>query len=191
MIIVQVGTNNGVDSCSEFVLKNKDQITEVHLIEPLAACNAHIENVYKDVPNHKIYNVGISDNTNSEEITIYYPSSNTISGHSSSDYKHLTAHQHSDISHVTVPCYTLEKFFELHNITKCDRLYIDTEGLDCKILLGFDYAKYGISYIEFEVIHADGAFNKGESYNKCVDKFRACGYSISPAGEYNECAVKL
>lgn len=191
MIIVQVGTNNGVDSCSDFVLKNKELITEVHLIEPLVACNAHIKSVYKDVNNYKIYNVGISDNPHSKEITIYYPASNAISGHSSSDYGHLTAHHHSVISHVTVPCYTLEKFFELNNITKCDRLYIDTEGLDCKILLGFDYTKYGISYIEFEIIHADGAFNKGESYNKCVDKFHACGYNVNPAGEYNECAVKL
>lgn len=191
MIIVQVGTNNGVDSCSNFVISNKDLITEVHLIEPLAACNPHIESIYRDVSNCKIHNIGISDDPRVGEINIYYPTNNPISGHSSSNYEHLTAHQHSNVSHVTVPCYTLERFFEINNITVCDRLYIDTEGLDCKILLDFDYNKYKINYIEFEIIHADGAFKRGEIYNRCVARLRDCGYAVASAGEYNECAIKL
>jgi FkbM family methyltransferase len=190
MIIVQIGTNNGVDPCSEFVLANKDKITELHLIEPQSACNTHIDKVYEDVSNVEIYNIAISDNPLISELTIYFPTANTISGHSSSDYNHLIAHNHRDISCITVPAYTLEKFFDLNGITHCDRLYIDTEGLDCKILLGFNFAKYGINYIEFETIHADGAFNKGESYNRCVDKFRSLGYEIKDAGEFNQCAVK-
>ncbi len=190
MIIVQVGTNNGVDPCSEFVLANKTDITELHLIEPQSTCNAHINKVYHNISNVKIHNIAISDNPLITELTIYYPSNNDISGHSSSDYNHLVAHSHRDISHITVPAYTLEKFFELNGITHCDRLYIDTEGLDCKILLGFDYAKYNINYIEFETIHADGTFNKGENYNKCVDKFTSLGYTVKDAGEFNQCAVK-
>jgi FkbM family methyltransferase len=190
MIIVQVGTNNGVDPCSEFVLANREHITELHLIEPQAMCNEHIRKVYQAISNVKIHNIAISDNPLISELTIYFPTANAISGHSSSDYNHLIAHSHRDISHITVPSYTLEKFFELQGITRCDRLYIDTEGLDCKILIGFDYAKYDINYVEFETIHADGAFNKGGSYNKCVDKFRSLGYDIQDAGEFNQCAIK-
>ena len=191
MTIVQVGANNGVDPCSDFVIKNKDHIKEVHLIEPLIACNDHINKVYKDIPNVKIHNIAISDNSLLKELSIYYPKYDTISGHSSSNYSHLTAHSHHEIDFVTVPCFTLEDFFINNDIIKCDRLYIDTEGLDCKILLGFDYVKYDISYVEFEVIHADGTFNKGENYEKCVAKFVANGYRIAPAGEFNECAIKL
>lgn len=190
MIIVQVGTNNGVDACSDFVLKNKDAISCVHLIEPLASCNEHIKNIYKDIPNVHIHNVAISDNTNLTELSIFYPKGDSISGHSSSDVGHLYAHGHSQINFVSVPCFSLDKFFQANNITSCDRLYIDTEGLDCKILLGFDFVKYGIKYIEFETIHADGAFNKGESYKKCIDKFLDLGYRIETAGEFNECAIK-
>ena len=190
MTIVQVGTNNAVDPCSEYVLRNKELVTSLHLIEPLSACNTHINRVYSAVPNYKIYNIGITDNPADKEITIYYPTSNSISGHSSSSKQHLRLHHHNDLSSVTVPAYTLEKFFELNSIKVCDRLYIDTEGLDCKILLDFDFTKYSINYIEFEIIHADGTFNKGENYNKCIQKFNSLGYRIEEAGEFNQCAIK-
>jgi FkbM family methyltransferase len=190
MTIVQIGANNGIDSCSDFVIKNKERIKEVHLVEPLQACNEHIKKVYKDIPNVKIYNLAISENPILKEMSIYYPKHDNTSGHSSSNYGHLTAHSHSEIEFVTVPCFTLEAFLLNNGITACDRLYIDTEGLDCKILLGFDFNKYGISYVEFEIIHADGTFNKGEIYNKCVAKFIENGYRIETAGEFNECAIK-
>lgn len=190
MIIVQIGANKGDDSCSDFVIKNKGLIEEVHLVEPLATCNTHINNVYKDIANVKIYNLAITDNPILKEMTIYYPKQDNMSGHSSSIYSHLTAHSHAEIEFVTVSCFTLEDFFLNNGINKCDRLYIDTEGLDCKILLGFDFNKYNIRYIEFEIIHADGTFNKGESYNKCIAKFIENGYRIEAAGDFNECAVK-
>lgn len=190
MTIVQIGTNNGVDSCSDYILRNKDIVKEVHLVEPLNACNEHIRRVYRDIDNVKIYNMAISDNYELKEIDIYYPAYDKISGHSSSNYGHLTAHHHHTIESVKVPCCTLEDFFTTNNIKKCDRLYIDTEGLDCSILIGFDYVKYNISYIEFEVIHADGTFRKGDNYEKCVAKFLSNGYRMSTAGEFNECAIK-
>lgn len=191
MTIVQIGTNNGADDCNTFVRQNKDTIDKVYLIEPLAKCNTHIIDMYNGIPNVSIHNIGISDNPLQDEITMFHPAHDETSAHSASNIEHLIGHDHRDIHSIVVPCMTLDKFFETNNITQCDRLYIDTEGLDCKILLGFDFVKYDIKYIEFEILHTDGVFTRGELYDKCISKFKASGYRITAGGQYNECAIKI
>lgn len=191
MIIVQIGTNIGKDECSNFIFKNKDKITHLFLIEPQLNCIKHIKTLYKDFKNVNIFNIAITDNPEIDKITLYYPKNNKISGHTSSIEKHLYLHRHKEIEAITVPALTLDKFFTVNNINKCDRLYIDTEGLDCKILLGFDYSKYNIQYIEFEVIHSDAPLSKGEIYKNCVDKFIKNGYKVEKSNIYNDRAIKI
>jgi FkbM family methyltransferase len=190
MNIVQIGTNDATDSCFEYVIKNINKIEVLHTIEPLTSCLENIKNAYKQVKNLNIHNIAITDNSDINELTIYTPSYNLKSQHASTNYEHLIKLNNSNIIEVKIPCLTLNDFFSKNNIKKCDRLYIDTEGLDCKILLSFDLIKYDVSYIEFETAHSDGLFTKGEIYERCVKKLTNLGYSIEKNGQLNEIAIK-
>jgi hypothetical protein len=53
-------------------------------------------------------------------------------------------------------------------------------------VLNLDIQKYNIARIEFETLHSDGFFTKGQSYNSCIDKLKTLGYKATEAGEYNE-----
>jgi FkbM family methyltransferase len=191
MNIVQIGANEAGDACSDFVLNNKHAINCVHLVEPFSVHNEKLKQVYADVANVFIHNVAISLNPTDTELELYYPEQQLGSAHASASIAHLYAHAHSSIASIKVPCYTLSGFLDFCKLEVCDRIYIDTEGLDCKILLDFDPLKYKVQYIEYEITHTDGAFIKGETYTKCADKFKSLGYSLSPTGAYNECAVKI
>lgn len=199
MVIVQVGTNlgaweiyeNGVagpvinengnvhyDSCLSYVKKNKEKIEFLHLIEPLIECNEHILKSYDFIENKKIYNLAIVDNENMNQIEIYRPKNSKISGHSSYNKNHLIAHNHTEIEQVVVDCVTLNNFLEKFNIKNCDRLYVDTEGMDCLLLYNYDHNKYKTNYIEFEVIHSDGPYSSSSNAEKYINKLISDGFEV-------------
>ncbi len=189
MTIVNVGANNGLDQCLQFVLKNLDKVDEVHLIEPSPECLEECRKNYGGIGQAKFHNLAmVSDNSN--WAILYRPKGQPLSGHSSINREHLFQHGHSLVEGIDVKAMSLGAFLDSLVVTKCDRLYIDTEGLDCQIILTLDVAKYGFDWIEFENIHADGPMNKGENYSLCVAKLKALGYSIKSTTEYNEAAYK-
>lgn len=188
MKIVQIGCNDGNDHCLAYVKNNLPQITEIHLVDPLPGCIEKAQKAYEGIKQAKFYQLMIGE-TNGEG-TIYYPTKDPTSGHSSSILTHMHAHAHTQLGTLKLKQVTLNTFMEENKINNCDRLYIDTEGLDCKILLGFDYMKYRVGYIEFEILHTDGPFYRGPIYEKCVTGFRKNGYEIRGASEYNQCAIR-
>jgi len=188
MIIVQIGTNTAswelnnqtyYDSCLQFIKHNSKDIDFVHLIEPISDCNPCIEKSYNFFNNKKIHNIAITDKDNQDELEIFTPLNNKTSGHNSSNFTHLTKHGHLEITSKKVPCYTLNTFLELNNIPKCDRLYIDTEGMDCLILLNYNYNKFKTNYIEFEIAHADGPFTQSTNADQCIARLTLDGFTIS------------
>ena len=206
MIVVQVGTNMGswevyndgmagpvinddgqiyFDSCLKFMKENKDNVEFIHLIEPLSECTPYIKKSYSFFDRKKIHNVAITNNTEQSEINIYRPKNSKTNGHSSYNLNHLLVHNHKDIESVVVPCFTLNNFFELNSIEKCDRLYVDTEGLDCLILLEYDHNKYKTNYIEFEVVHSDGPYTKSDNADKYTAKLISDGFTIHNSNEDN------
>lgn len=188
MIVVNIGANNGQDQCLDFVLANIAKITEVHLIEPagLEECRK----AYESVPQAKFHQIAIVPD-DSTSVTIYKPQDESLSAHASVSKEHVYQHGHPEVDSFEVEAMNLEKFFKSQGITKCDRLHIDTEGLDCQILLSLDIEKYGFEWIEFEVIHADGTMKKGDNYNAVVEKLKNLGYEIFPTSDYNEAARKI
>jgi len=199
MIIVQVGTNMGswevyengqagpvindngqihFDSCLKFVKENKDNIEFLHLIEPLVECNPYIEKSYNFFDNKKIYNVAITDNYTQSTMTIHRPKNSKTNGHSSYNINHLIYYKHNEIESVEVPCFTLNKFFEVNNIEKCDKLFVDTEGLDCLLLYDYDHNKYQTNYIEFEVAHSDGPNRTSINAERYIKKLTADGFKV-------------
>jgi hypothetical protein len=66
-----------------------------------------------------------------------------------------------------------------------DYLFIDTEGLDVHIIASIDFIKYKIKNIIFEAVHTDGAFNRGENFNKICSYLNQLGYNLSNIDQLN------
>jgi len=185
MIVVQIGCNNGRDHVLDFCFKNNKCIKEIHLIEPNLEALEDCKQTYSDFHQARFHNLAIVAN-NDQFINIHIPKSKSFNEHASTFINHLVEHGHADFNTISVPALSLADFFDLNKITECDRLYIDTEGLDCDIILGLDIKKYKIQRIEFEVLHSDGVFTKGQKHSSCVEKFKNLGYRSTNAAQYNE-----
>jgi len=189
MNIVQIGCNDGKDHILDFCLKNRESIEEIHLIEPNLEALEDCKQTYLDFKQAKFYNLAIVPN-DIESVNLHIPQVKSLNGHASTSTNHLITHGHNHFNSINVTATNLNKFFDVNKITKCDRLYIDTEGLDCEIILNFDIEKYGIGRIEFEILHTDGVFAKGKNYTACVEKLKALDYKQTEAGQYNEAYQK-
>jgi FkbM family methyltransferase len=185
MTIVQIGCNDGKDHVLDFCLKNRESIEEIHLVEPNPEALQDCKQTYLSFKQAKFHNLAIVTN-NLESISLYVPQGKSWNGHASTFSNHLTSHGHQDFDTINVSATSLAGFFDSNKITKCDRLYIDAEGLDSYILLGLDIQKYRIARIEFEVLHTDGVNTKAEKYASCIEKLATLGYGLTNASEYNE-----
>lgn len=189
MTIVQIGCNDGKDHVLDFCLKNKDDIDEIHLVEPNPEALEDCKQTYSDFKQAKFYNLAIVPN-DIESVNLYIPQVKSLNGHASTSTNHLITHGHNHFNSLNVIATNLNKFFDINKITKCKRLYIDTEGLDSDIILGLDFQKHNIGRIEFEILHTDGVFTRGQNYNSCIEKLKALGYKQTEAGQYNEAYEK-
>jgi FkbM family methyltransferase len=185
MTIVQIGCNDGKDHVLDFCLKNKDDIEEIHLVEPNPEALEDCKQTYSDFKQAKFHNLAIVPN-DIESVNLYIPQVKSLNGHASTSTNHLVAHGHTGFKTINVSALTLAGFFDSNKITKCESLYIDTEGLDCEIILNFDIERHKIGRVEFEILHTDGVFTKGKNYNSCIEKLKTLGYKATEAGEYNE-----
>jgi FkbM family methyltransferase len=185
MTIVQIGCNNGKDHILDFCQKNKESINAIHLVEPNPEALEDCKQTYSDFKQARFYNLAIVPN-DVDSVDLHIPRSKALNAHASTLTNHLTSHGHMDFNTINAPATILAGFFDTNKIEKCDRLYIDTEGLDCKIILSLDIQKYNIERIEFETLHSDGFLTKGENYNSCIEKLKTLGYKATEAGEYNE-----
>lgn len=189
MIVLNVGANDGADDCLEFVLANRESISQVHLIDPSYEAIGKCMETYKDIPQAKFHELAIVPD-DSQAAILYSPKNQPDSHHSSLIPNHTLYHGHKIIEGIAVKARSLPGFFEQNKITKCDRLYIDTEGMDSHILLALDFHKYKIAFIQFEALHSDGLATKGQNHAMLTKKLLSLGYSIRRSGAWNEIAEK-
>lgn len=185
MTIVQIGCNDGKDHILDFCQNNKESIEAIHLVEPNPEALEDCKQTYSDFKQARFHNLAIVPN-DADSIDLHIPRSKALNAHASTLTNHLTNHGHVDFNTINVPATSLVSFLDSNKIEKCDRLYIDTEGLDCAIILNSAIEKYSIGRIEFEILHTDGVFTKGQNYNSCIEKLKALGYKQTDAGQYNE-----
>lgn len=176
MNIVQIGCCDGNDDVFQFINNNYENIKNAYLIEPVLLSLNKAKDLYQNMEKVKFLNIAITDDEKLSEIEMYIP--NTDSWNSSfqacSNSK-AHAEQHFSIANIIgsklikVKAETLNNLFDDLKMSKVDRLYIDTEGLDCKIVDSVDIEKYNIEYIQFEYIHCkdvlDSIINKLNSLN--------------------------
>lgn len=188
MNIVQVGCHDGNDHVYEYVFRNSDRINSLFLIDPLSDALDLAKKRYSIFNFVKFYEMAIVEEY-ANEIEFFYPKNIQEAQTSSINKNHAETFQTEVISK-KVAATTLDSFFKNNSLSNIDRLYIDTEGLDCKILQSIDLTKYDIKYIEYEYIHSDGTHFFGPNGIALEKKLESFGYKIYDSPPFNKVAKK-
>ena len=188
MNIIQIGANNGKDNVFDFIKENKDSLELAILIEPIPFIISELTSQYEGINNIIIENIAITDDENIEQMTLYYLGNSNYEV-SSFSKNHVITHKPPGSSYplesLEVPCFTINKLIDKYNLNTIDYLFIDTEGLDVYIIASIDFTKYKIKNIIFEAVHTDGAFHKGENFNKISSYLTQLGYNLSNIDQLN------
>lgn len=162
MNIIQIGCHDGNDHVFEFISQNERNIERAILVEPLPEKIKEAQTKYKNFNFVEFHEVAIVDFEDKEEISFFFPRDLIHSQISSTSFNHVANHR-SDIEEIKVKCISIKKFLNKINLSEIDRFYIDTEGLDCKLIKQIDFTKYNIKYLEYEYVHSDGINTFGQN----------------------------
>lgn len=190
MNIIQIGCHDGNDKVFNFIDSRRDEICAAYLIEPNIEMLALARNRYAELPFVTFHNLAIVTDTESLFVEIYLPLDASQSQTTSLFRDHAQQFQTTTVSR-EVPCSTLSQFMSSNSIDNLDYLFIDAEGLDCKILDGLDLKKYNIKYIEYEFVHSDGTHRFGDLGRATENRLRSLGYVITQSPPFNKIAQKL
>jgi FkbM family methyltransferase len=190
MNIVQIGCHDGDDHVFEFISSNSKNISKAYLIEPLSENCRKARERYSNFNFVEIIEAAIVEDENISNIEIFYPENIEQSQTTSIFRNHAEKHQDKVLSKF-VDCFTISKLFENKNLQTINRLYIDAEGLDCKIINSINFTKHNIGYIEYEYTHSDGTDQFGEFGKNIENKLNDLGYTIRNSPPFNKIAEKL
>jgi FkbM family methyltransferase len=191
MHTVQIGCHTGDDSFLDFFASEKEKIDKCLMVEALSSSLDLCKKLYSEkfdseaMDKISFINKAIVDKPDVESIDFFFPKGEHAAdgdvhytAFSSTDRSHLVFHGITEIEKKEVPAITLSKLFEEFGLEKIDRLYLDAEGLDARILLSVDLAKVEIPFICFEAAHTDGAFKRGENCSRVVKHLTENGYHV-------------
>ena len=176
MNIVQIGCNDCHidDPVQSYILENHKDIKKLILVDAnkrkmMKGCKSLYEQFDFDLV--LIPKAITAENNN--ELTIYMSLTDLNGQHTSVNKNHLLRHDHREenIHKFVLPAININKLFEENNLTKIDRLYIDTEGYDIEIIKSIDFERWDISFIYFEVAHSKHA-HSGDKNKICHDLYR-------------------
>lgn len=175
MNILQIGCNDGNDHVFQYI-KTQTDTNQVVLIDASFEALERCKQTYQNIQNCKfLHNAVITDDR--EFVNLFVPANNNDSQHSSLSFDHLLKHNHEHISTIKVPAININVLLEIYK--PVDRLYIDTEGLDSQLVCAINFSKYKISYIFFEFVHSDGAFNIGQNFDRTKNILLSNGYKLN------------
>ena len=187
MNIVQIGCNDCQDHVLEYVLKHHKDIDKLILVDlnedkMTKGCTS----VYDQFDFDLVMIPKAITTQDSDNLILYTSSTDENGHHTSTNKQHLFDHHHKeeDISELVFPAININKLFEENNLTKIDRLYIDTEGYDIDIINSINFDRWDIPHIHFEVVHSDGAFSGAFTHKcrKCYLDLINRGYKIDSDG---------
>jgi len=187
MNILQIGCNDCNDHVYEFVFKNQNSIKKLILVDALPKCTEIAKNVYDFFVDKDIINKAIG--VENKMCKFFFPKDHEDSAHASLNESHLKNHEHQNIDSIDIECIDINDFLE--KLPPIDRMYIDLEGLDADVLLHLNLDKFDIPYIEYEILHTDGTFYRGQKYQLLLEKFARYGYKVSASSEWNHAAEKI
>jgi FkbM family methyltransferase len=141
------------------------------LVEPLNYNFLQLQERFKKFNNIYFENRFVSNNNNKTKF--YFVKENSVaklgkhwaSGIGSSSRKHIIDHKskrfnitHNDIDMFEIRCVTFNELCQKYSIDHIDKLLIDVEGSEKKIIESIDYKKILIKELTFEYKHLDTTF---------------------------------
>ena len=177
MNIVQIGCNNGRDHVLSFILSNQNNVENIYLIDASDKSIELAKDTYKNFKNVKFYTMAISDNENVDELELFFPSGDKVSEHISYSKNHVEKHLHPNVDSFLIKASTLNKFLDENQIKSNIYLFIDTEGLDCRIVNTIDFDKFDIKFIRYEISHCAASCNG--CYEESISLLNCKNYKIS------------
>ena len=198
--LVVIGAHSGIHI--------KDLISEyanhkVLLVEPVPYNYQILENDYKNNENIFISRNAIFDEAKKDNF--YHVKKESIkklgkhwaSQIGSFDKNHILNHKNKrfdikddDIQITEVEFITFQDLVKKYSINSINKLQIDVEGAEYKIMNSIDYNKIKIKNIFFESKHFDGTFTEGEKLKKIKDKLILNGYNLKQIDKENILATK-
>ncbi len=198
--LVVIGAHSGIhikDLISEYANQ------KVLLVEPVPYNYQILENDYKNNENIFICRNAILDEAKKDNF--YHVKKDSIkklgkhwaSQIGSFDKNHILNHKNKrfdikddDIQITEVEFITFQDLVKKYSINSINKLQIDVEGAEYKIMNSIDYNKIKIKNIFFESKHFDGTFTEGEKLKKIKDKLILNGYNLKQIDKENILATK-
>ena len=198
--LVVIGAHSGIhikDLISEYANQ------KVLLVEPVPYNYQILENDYKNNKNIFISRNAIFDEAKKDNF--YHVKKESIkklgkhwaSQIGSFDKNHILNHKNKrfdikddDIQITEVEFITFQDLVKKYSINSINKLQIDVEGAEYKIMHSIDYNKIKIKNIFFESKHFDGTFTEGEKLKEIKDKLILNGYNLKQIDKENILATK-
>ena len=198
--LVVIGAHSGIhikDLISEYANQ------KVLLVEPVPYNYQILENDYKNNENIFISRNAIFDEAKKDNF--YHVKKESIkklgkhwaSQIGSFDKNHILNHKNKrfdikddDIQITEVEFITFQDLVKKYSINSINKLQIDVEGAEYKIMNSIDYNKIKIENIFFESKHFDGTFVEGKKLKEIKDKLILNGYNLKQIDKENILATK-
>ena len=198
--LVVIGAHSGIHI--------KDLISEysnhkVLLVEPVHYNYQILEKNYRNNKNIFISRNAIFDEAKKDNF--YHVKKDSIkklgkhwaSQIGSFDKNHILNHKNKrfdikddDIQITEVEFITFQDLVDKYSINSINKLQIDVEGAEYKIMNSIDYNKIKIKNIFFESKHFDGTFTEGKKLKEIKNKLVLNGYKLKQIDKENILATK-
>ena len=184
-------------------LVNEYQDRNVLLVEPVPYNYEILDSEYKDDPKVIICKNAIIDK--SKKDFFYYVKKESItklgkhwaSQIGSFDKNHILNHKNKrfdikedDIETIQIEFITFDDLIQKYSIKSIDKLQIDVEGAEYKIMNSINFQKIEINKILFESKHFDGTFIEGKKLKEIEEKLKSNGYKLQQIDKENILASK-
>ena len=198
--LVVIGAHSGL-YLKDLVSKYQDR--NVLLVEPVPYNYEILNSEYKDNPKITICKNAIIDK--SKKDFFYYVKKESItklgkhwaSQIGSFDKNHILNHKNKrfdikedDIETIQIEFITFDDLIQKYSIKSIDKLQIDVEGAEYKIMNSINLQKIEINKILFESKHFDGTFIEGKKLKEIEEKLKSNGYKLQQIDKENILASK-
>ena len=198
--LVVIGAHSGLylkDLVVEYQGRN------ILLVEPVPYNYEILDLEYKDDPKIIICKNAIIDK--SKKDFFYYVKKKSIaklgkhwaSQIGSFDKNHILNHKNKrfdikedDIETIQIEFITFDDLIQKYSIKSIDKLQIDVEGAEYKIMNSINFQKIEINKILFESKHFDGTFIEGKKLQEIEEKLKSNGYKLQQIDKENILASK-
>ncbi len=198
--LVVIGAHSGIH-LKNLISEYKNQ--EILLVEPVPYNYQILENEYKNQENISICRNALIDKSKKDFFHYVKKDSITKLGKhwasqiGSFDKNHILNHKNKrfdikadDIETIQIEFITFDDLIQKYSIKSIDKLQIDVEGAEYKIMNSINFKKTEINKILFESKHFDGTFVEGKKLKEIEDKLKSNGYKLQQIDKENILASK-